>query len=669
MQLFSQISDILDDSIHKLSNIKPSEWAEKHRVMSTENSPRPGKFSFQYTPYLREVLDTLSPDHPARKIAVMKGAQIGFSTGVIENGIGFIIAESPGNTMLLTGHADLAEEAMSGKIDGMIDSCGLRPLIRPNVLRKKNQRTGDTNKSKEFPGGSLIAGSASNHKLHRQRSIRYGFIDDFDAAKNSDKQSGSTMDMINGRFAAYADKKKIYYISTPEVKQTSNIEPAYLMGDQRRYYVPCPCCGDYIYLEWSIDVEGDTCGIVYELDDENTLIEDSVGYKCQSCKEIFTDRHKYEMNLHGEWRPTVEPEEPGFYSYHISALYSPPGMTSWEGYVRQYLQAYPPGGEPIETKAQTFQNIVLGHTYEQKGEAPKSNMLQGNIRAYEVGEVPDKVCEMDGNGDIILLTCACDLNGKIDDARLDYEIVAWSSTGANYSVCHGSIGTFIPNQTQAQKDRTDRKKWTYMVNEPFNVWDEFLEILKQDYVTQKGRRMGIMVTGVDTGNTYGGNAYAFVDKCKNEGVYLIGLKGKTKKRTLGLDTPTIKVSRERGDLYLVEVNQVKDDLAAKMKLKWNKHDGIDQPAWFINFPTPSDGLYLYKNFFSHYESEHRVVHSDANGKGVSMIWEKKTGNSQNHLWDCRVYNMALKDFIAATFCKQAGVNPWSWADFAGFFNQ
>ena len=141
--------DILDASSVKLSDIKPSVWAEQHRVMSTDISPFPGPYRYSRSPYLREIIDTLSPTHPAKQIAVMKGAQIGFTAGVIENGIGYIIEEKPGPIMFLSGHADLSEEIMVGRIDQMIDSCDLRPLIKANSLRARNSRTGDTNTSKE----------------------------------------------------------------------------------------------------------------------------------------------------------------------------------------------------------------------------------------------------------------------------------------------------------------------------------------------------------------------------------------------------------------------------------------------------------------------------------------------------------------------------------------
>jgi len=648
MNYWDQTLDILESSRTLLSDVNPSDWAEAHRIMTTDVSPFPGKFTYERTPYMREVVDCLSPYHPSRVITVMKGSQIGFSTGVIEAGIGWIIAQNPGNILFLTGHSDLVEEAMNTKIDQMIDSCGLRKMIRPNVLRAKNMRTGDTNKSKEFPGGNLIAGSASNHKLLRQRSVRYGFIDDFDAAKKSSKESGSTTRMIEQRFAAYFAKMKLFYISTPELKNTSNIEPLYLQGDQRRYFVPCPCCGEYIALYWEKDIEGtggkEKGGITWKTNDHNELIEGSVGYVCQNCGGFFDDSEKYEMNLAGEWRPTAKPTKSDQYSYHISSLYAPPGMYDWEHYVRQFMEANPPGVKPKEELVKTFVNLVLGETFEQQGESPKANDLQGNTRNYPIGIVPEGLSVKDGNGKIVLLTCACDLNGTEHDARLDYEIVAWSETGTTYSVRHGSIGTFIPMEG-SKRVKEDRERWSYDKSHQLNVWGEVKRVLSDVYKTDTGRRMQIFISGIDCGyhSVY---AYAFLDKAKdNYGLNVFGLKGKDVEKyfKLGRDFPAFHVAKERSNLYLVEVNRIKDDLSEQMKLKWDRGDGI-QPVGFMNFPTPSEGLYGFKNYFEHFESEHRVIETKE-GSPIQARWVKKTSASQNHSWDCRVYNMALRDIL------------------------
>lgn len=657
----AQLEEIVDCAGILLSDIKPSAWNEKFRVMTSEVSPFPGPFKYNHTPYLREVVDCMSPDHPSKFIAVMKGAQIGFSTGVIEAAIGWIISENPGNILFLTGHADLAEEAMNNKIDQMIDSTGLRPMIRPNVLRAKNMRTGDTNKSKEFPGGSLTAGSAGNHKLLRQRSVRFGFIDDFDAAKKSSKESGSTTRMIQQRFAAYSDKMKLYYISTPELKELSNIEPVFLKGDQRRFFIHCPCCSEAIALYWECDSEGDTdekAGITWKTDGAGRLVDGSVGYTCQKCLGFFTDQNKYELNLAGFWKPTAEPSEPGYYSYHISSLYAPPGMYDWQYYVKQYLEACPPGGNRDEALYKTFVNLCLGETYSPEGKEIKANELQNNIRKYEIGIIPEKISEQDGNGKIVMITCAADLNGKVDDARIDYEILAWAESGASYSLTHGSIGTFIPREG-AKKNKEDREHWTYEFYQKNSVWPELNKILDQIFVSDTGKKMKIFITGVDTGH-FTSYVYPYIDSCAGQR-YVIGLKGKDVEKYVRfeVDTPTFKPAKERSNLFLVEVNKVKDDLADQIRLKWDEGNDDSQPPGYMNYPVPSGGLYLYKNFFSHYEAEKRVVDE----KGTSLKWEKKNTNVQNHFFDCRVYNMALRDIQVALICKERKIKNYGWNDY------
>lgn len=656
-----QIFTILEGARIQLSDLDPAEWSEKHRVLTTDVSSRPGPHSYDYTPYMREIINCLSPNHPARIVAVMKGAQVGFSLNVIESGIGWIISQNPGNILFLSGHADLAEEAMTQRIDAMIDTCGLRSMIRPNVLRTKNQRTGDTNKSKEFPGGYLVAGSASNEKLLRQRSMRYGFVDDFDAAKKSTAKAGSNRKLIEQRFAAYYDKMKLMYSSSPELKVTSNIEPVYMLGDQRRYRIPCQCCGEYIILEWSIEIPGtkETAGIYWKIDNHGVLIPGSVGYICQMCGGFFNDHNKYQFNRDGEWYATAKPSEAGYYSYHISSLYAPPGMYDWEYYVRQYLEANPPEGR-IESLHQTFVNVCLGFTYEHKGHAPEANQVQSKIRPYEVGNIPEWMSEKDGNGKIVMLTCACDLNGTEKDARLDWEIVAWSESGSNYSIKHGSIGTFIPREGE-MKDKTDRVKWTYEHGQVNSVWPELENILLTVYHTDTGRKMTVTVTGVDCGH-YTTHVYTFVDKTKVPFVFAIKGDKEEKYRKFKADMALYKPGKERAKLYLLDVNYIKDLVADHINLSWDHHSGTNQHPGYMNYPTPSGGLYLFDNFFKHYEAEHRTD-DIKNGEVVGTKWVKKNTNLQNHFWDIRIYNYALKELWKDLVLKESPQKKGTWDDF------
>lgn len=545
------------------------------------------------------------------------------------------------------------------KLDRMIDNAGLRKLIRPAVKRNKAGKTGDTNNMKQFPGGQLILGNANNHKIIRQLDMQYGIIDDFEAVKKSSKESGDTKKLFEQRFAAYADKMKLFFISTPELKQTSNIEPAYLQGDQRKFFIPCPCCGESIDLHWSIkiDEEGkEMAGITWKQDEKGRLISDSVGYICQKCGGFFDDKNKHDLLNQGFWRPTAEPSRMGHYSYHLSSLYAPPGMYDWEHYVQNYIEAHPEGGRN-EDLYKSFCNLCLGECYEAQSEAPQANQLQKNIRGYQIGALPEKLSERDGNGKIVLVTCAADLNGKEDDARLDYEVVAWSESGASYSVSHGSIGTFIPREG---KNKSDRKHWTYEPHRPNSVWPEFDKVLGQVFQTDTGRKMRIFITGIDSGH-YTNHAYSYID---SSNFYVVGLKGDKENRyvRLGLDVPSFKPARERAGLYILQVGMIKDNLSTYMKLKWDPEHDESQPPNFMNYPQPADGLYLFKDYFEHYESEHRTLKKHDNGT-IEMMWSKKQSNSQNHFWDVRVYNIAVKEILTAIVCKELKIKDFTWSDY------
>lgn len=667
MTYADQISSLFDSADIQLSDILPSDWNEKHRIMTPDVSPRPGKFSYDYTPYLRKVIDCLATTNPARIIAIEKAAQIGFSTGVIEGGIGWIISECPGNILFLTGHSDLSEEAITGKIDNMIDNTGIRHLIRASAQRARSTRSGDTNKAKEFPNGSLVAGSASNHKLLRQRSCRFGFVDDFEAAKNKSGESGSTRKMIEKRFAAYATTKKIFYISTPELLETSNIHPVYLLGDQQKYHIPCPCCDELIRLEWKIPMEHDSelmAGMNWTMVD-GKLDPSSVGYVCYKCGGFFDDSNKTEFlkeKGHGgkaEWIATATPISEEYVSFHVSALYAPVGMDGWAHHVADYIEAHPEGEDADSAAEQAFENLVLGNPYSSKGKVLKANQMQSNTRGYQHSIVPEATSISDGNGRIVLLTIAIDLNGKIEDARIDYEVVGWAASGASYSITHGSIGTFVPRE----KDFVDREKFTYHHGRKNSVWPIVDSLFERTWKKDNGGEMRILIGGVDAPGHFAEQAYKYVDNSNHMVVALKGKDTEDKVTRMGIDTKVYKPSIGKAGLYLLEVNLIKDQLSTFMNLKRSPDPSEPQPVGFMNFPEPSDGLYTYAGFFSQFESEERVVDIDTKGIIKGMKWQKRNSAVQNHFWDCRVYGMALREILVGMFAKELKLKEFSWRDY------
>ena len=52
-----------------------SEWSDSYRTLSQRASAEPGAWRTDRTPYLREIMDCLSPSSPVETVVLMKGAQ------------------------------------------------------------------------------------------------------------------------------------------------------------------------------------------------------------------------------------------------------------------------------------------------------------------------------------------------------------------------------------------------------------------------------------------------------------------------------------------------------------------------------------------------------------------------------------------------------------------
>lgn len=658
--LIEKLESILDNSKASISTILPADWAKSRIIMP---APYPGPLRYQgKTAYTEEIINRFSPFDPARVIVVMGAAQWGKTATIIVPVIGYIIENCPGPIIMTVGHEGLLKEAME-KVEFMLDTTGLRSLIRPSSQRARSNKTGDTDSIKQFPLGYLKASAAGNPKIWRQSSYQFGLVDDYDAVKSDTKVAGSVDELIDKRFTAFSKTKKILKMSSPELESTSNIYQAYLQGDQRKFLVPCPCCGVCIELVWSTKGKKGQAGITWKLDEEGVLIESSVGYICQECGDFFTDQYKTSFIDKGYWNPTTKPSRPGFYSYYMSCLYSPPGMDDWLYYVYEYLKCTPEGrprNAKEEKKYQTFLNLNLGLPYKpSNAEAPKANQLQKNIFNYEIDQVPEKLSEKHGNGKIVLLTFSCDLNGLEEDARVDWEVKAFAENESCYSIAHGSIGTFVFREKE-KKHKEDRAKWSYQHNQSNSVWPEITKILEKVYDTGTGRRMKVFIAGIDTGH-FTTLAYSYVDYARGRGINIVSLKGDKIKKSnrIGGDVKSFQYGKERPHLFILNVNHIKDNLSQLMKLKYDKGNDDSQPDGFMNFPNPSGGKYLFENFFKHYESEHKITDDGEE----NYHWEKVTTISQNHFWDVCVYGLALKDIVVDMVGKASGIKGFEWSDY------
>ena len=171
-----------------------------------------------------------------------------------------------------------------------------------------------------------------------------------------------------------------------------------------------------------------------------------------------------------------------------------------------------------------------------------------------------------------------------------------------------------------------------------------------------------VIVGIDTG-FFEKDAFNFIDSVTD--FWCVGVKGKDvfKNTPIHGDKKEFKYGLSRSKLFILEVNRIKDRLADLMLLRWDPHHDDEQPIGFMNFPQPSDGKYGYDKYFKHFEAEHRIIENDTSGIEWKFTWKKKGTSLQNHFWDVRIYNMALRDIIADEMGKIFKSDDKSWAGY------
>ena len=80
-----------------------SEWADSYRTLSQRASAEPGPWRTDRTPYLREIMDCLSPSSAVETVVLMKGAQVG-GTECGNNWIGYVVHQAPGPMLVRPAH-------------------------------------------------------------------------------------------------------------------------------------------------------------------------------------------------------------------------------------------------------------------------------------------------------------------------------------------------------------------------------------------------------------------------------------------------------------------------------------------------------------------------------------------------------------------------------------
>jgi len=420
-----------------------SAWSDRYRILSPRGANEAGPWRTGRTPYLRELMDALSPRHPARRVVFMKGSQLGASESGC-NWIGYVIHHAPGPMLAVQPTVELAKRFSQQRVDPLIAEC---PSLRAKVAPARSRDAGNTQLSKEFPGGILVMTGANSAVGLRSMPVRYLFLDEVDAYPPSADEEGDPVTLAEARTRTFSWRRKVFLASTPTIKGLSRIEREYEASDQRRYFVPCPHCGHQQHL-------------IFERLRWQKGKPETAAYVCAGCERPIAEHHKTQMLEKGEWRATATSTDPLTVGFHLSSLYSPVGWLSWERIARDWEAA-----QASEEAKRSFVNTVLGESWVETGEAPDWQRLWERREDWPIGTVP--------RGGLFLTAGA-----DVQKDRIEVSVWAWGRGLESWLIDHlvieGGPGDAM-------------------------TWARLSTLLGETWPHVSGVRLGLARLGIDTG--------------------------------------------------------------------------------------------------------------------------------------------------------------------------
>lgn len=561
------------DNLRPPPKLSLSEWAERYAILSKETSAQTGKF--RAFAYQVGIMDAIT-DPAIEQVIVMKSARVGF-TRILDHAIGYYLHQDPSPILIVQPRVEDAEDFSKTEIAPMLRDT---PVLADIAGDPKSKNTDQTILKKVFRNGSsLTLVGANSPGGFRRISVRGVFFDEVDGYPAGAGNEGDQIALGIKRSETFWNRR-IVLGSTPTIKNASRIESAFAQSDQRRYYVPCPHCGEKQVLEWG---GPDTPhGLKWQKDENGVGRPETTVYVCvNGC--IIDEADKPGMIAAGEWIATAP--FTGRAGFHIWAAYSLFPNAAWPKLVAEWLRVK---DHPLER--QTFINTARGEPYEDRGDKALSESKLAARAEVWAAEVPDGVA---------VITAGLDTQ----DDRVEVEVVGWGRNEESWSLAY-EVFEGDPDEPA--------------------IWKQIDEYLKRKWARRDGHPFEIMAACIDSGGHHTQRVYEFARERLGRKIWAV--KGESARGGARSPVwPTKRPTRKTKATYrpiILGVNAAKDAIRNRLH--------IEQPGpGYMHFPADRD-----INYYAQLVSE-RAVTKFINGQRF-RIWELPPGRT-NEALDTRVY--------------------------------
>lgn len=570
-----------------------TEWATRHRYLAAESADLSGKYNVSLTPWIPGMHAALD-DQAIWKVVCMKSAQIAWTDGVINNWLGRIIDVDPSPVIGLFAKTDAAREYGAEKFAPMVTAT---PRLAHLVDVRTSRKDGNRALFKKFPGGFLkLVGSNSPSNVKSTPAPRVFVEEPDDASINVGKQ-GDSIKLLEERTKTYA-RRKVVFGGTPSIKGLSTIEAAYLTGDQRRFYVPCPDCHESHVLDWDNVqwLQDPTVSHpVYGHHRPETAV-----YACPHCGAVWDDAAKNRAVRHGQWVAAGECR--GVASFHINELYSPFPGSRLERLVERFLEAKSKLEQGDDTDMIVFVNSSRGLPYEYQSDAPALDVLMARAEDYAENTVP-------AGG--LILTAGVDVQRH---DRIAIVIRAWGRDEESWLV-----------------------QWVEIYGNPLDkndpIWSALEKTLYDPRTHVSGARMIVAAVSIDSGDGMTAESvYQFVRAMTRKGRNIMATKGDShdlgRKEIFSKPAPSLDLKGKRNTkahqyglrVYLVGTHKAKDLLAGRIRLTGQ---GAGRVHWYRD---------VRADYWAQLTGEVKAPHRNFRNR---RVWQRKAGQAVEAL-DCEV---------------------------------
>lgn len=398
-RLIEHLDEVISRSLRPPPKLTVSEWADTYRQLSRESSAVSGQWSTSKAEYQRGMMDAVS-DSRYETVVLMTCAQIG-KTELINNVLGYHIHQDPAPILVVHPTVEMANAWSKDRLSPAIRDT---PVLTRLIADPKSRDSGNTVLHKSFTGGRVTASGANSPASLASRPCRLILMDEVDRFPLSAGAEGDPVGLAKRRSATYYNRK-IVLVSTPTETGASRIATAYEESDQRKYFVPCPHCGEHQVLKWS--------NVKWNDGDPS-----SAHYVCDECGAVWSELDRSRAIRRGEWRATAEAKGK-IAGFHLNGIYSP--WTRLEDAVQDFLTSK---SDPMRLR--TFVNTFLGETFDsERGEQLDETDLIN--RAEDWGDqIPEEV---------LIITAGVDTQ----DDRLEVELIGWGRGEESYSLAYHTL--------------------------------------------------------------------------------------------------------------------------------------------------------------------------------------------------------------------------------------